>query len=215
MQRPLLTPFLHQILTMKQFLLPAMAFFASVLSAPICHGQAAGAMPTIGETKTITTTVCRTDVGWDKSSSINNTYAAPAGWQIVSFTPIVRSKRQYASYSFSQTPSNSASVSLSEATEKFNALLDVAGEAGNKGKYEAKIHQMQEDYSRFYQKAFATHSQIVTTGKVKGDGNTFKRRPGRLYLDLDIVLAYYPDTQAQFQQSLAVMEQVIKADKTN
>lgn len=193
---------------MKALLLTAGLCLATTFTTKICQAQ------TIGETKTVTIPVCRKDVGWNSSSSINNTYAAPAGWQIISFTPKVISKRQYASYNFSQAPSGSASVSLSEANEKFNELLDVAAQNGNKGRYEGKIQQMRDDYSKFYQKSFATHSQIVTTGKVKGDGNTFKRRPGRLYLDLNVVLAYYPDSKEQFKQSLAVMEQAIKADKT-
>ncbi|MEJ7667094.1 MAG: hypothetical protein WKG07_50135 [Hymenobacter sp.] len=201
---------------MKRILLAGAAALIIVLSVQSnCPAQTAGVMPTIGETKTIIIPVCHIDVRWNGSSSINNTYAAPAGWQIISFTPKVISKKQYASYAFSQTPSNSASMSLAEANEKFNDLLNVSAEAGNKGKYEGKIQQMREDYSRFYQKAFATHSQIVTTGKVKGDDNPLARYPGRLYLDLEVVLAYYPDTQEQFQNSLAVMKEVIQADKTN
>ena len=170
---------------------------------------------TIGDTKTITTTVCRIDVGWNGSSSINNTYAAPAGWQIISFKPVEVSRRQRVSYDFTQMPSGSASLSLSEANQKFDELLNTAGEAGNKGKYEAKINQMRSDYERYYQKTFATHSQIVTTGRVRGNNDYVSRKPGRLYLDLEVVLAYYPDTAERFQQSLAVMEQIIKADKVN
>jgi hypothetical protein len=126
----------------------------------------------------------------------------------------VISRRQRAQYTFTQVPSNSGLLSLAEATQKFNELLDVAVQNGNKGKYEGKINQMRNDYERYYQKLFATHSQIVTIGRVRGNNNTLQQRPGRLYLDLQVVLGYYPDTPEQFQQSLAVMKQIIEADKT-
>lgn len=195
---------------MKRFLLGAGATLAFAFSiAQVSLAQ------TIGETKTVTIPVCRTDVGWNGSSSINNTYAAPAGWQIISFVPIVISKRQRAQYSFTQVPSNSGSLSIAEASQKFNELLDVAAQNGNKGKYEGRINQMRNDYERYHQKVFATHSQIVTTGRVRGNNDFTSRRPGRLYLDLQVVLAYYPDTPQQFEQSLAVMKQIIEADKVN
>lgn len=176
-------------------------------------GQASTTMSLIGETKTIVYTVCEINVGWNGRSNINNIYAAPSGWQILSFKPIVRSKRQRTSYTFDQTPSNVAVLNTSTVDSKFNELMEFAGQAGKKDKYESKINQMRSDYEKYYKKIVATHSQITTTGSVRGNNETFSRRPGRLYLDLEITLVYYPDSDEQFQRSIDVMKEMIKNDQ--
>lgn len=175
--------------------------------------QSADGVPLIGQTKKVTYTVCRINVGWNGKSNINNVYAAPSGWQIVEFKDIPISKRQRTSYSFDLTPSNSAVLTTSIVDSKFNELLEFAGQAGKKDKYEGRINQMRSDYEKFYKKIISTHSQITTTGSVRGDGNWINRRPGRLYLDLEITLAYYPDTEEQFQRSIEVMKEMIRNDQ--
>jgi len=176
-------------------------------------GQASDAMPLIGETKKVVSTVCRIDVGWNGRKGINNVYAAPSGWQILEFKPIVISKRQRASYTFDQTPSNTAILNTSTIDSKFSELLEMAAQAGKKDKYEGKINQMRNDYEKYYKKIVTTHSQITTTGSVRGNNETFSRKPGRLYLDLEITLVYYPDNEEQFQRSIEVMKEMIKNDQ--
>lgn len=168
---------------------------------------------TIGQTKKVRYAVCRMDVGWNGRGNINNTYAAPSGWQILEFKPVVVSKRQRASYSFDLTPSNFAMTTTSIIDGKFDELFNVAAQAGKKDKYEGKINRMRSDYEKYYKKILTTHSQITTTGSVRGNNDFFSRRPGRLYLDLEITLVYYPDTEEQFARSIEVMKQIIQDDE--
>lgn len=172
-------------------------------------------MPTIGQTKKVTYTVCRTDVGWNGRSNINNVYAAPSGWQIVEFKPIVVSRRQRASYGFDLTPSNFAITTTSLVDSKFDELMEFAAQKGKQDKYEGKIKQMRNDYEKFYKKIITTHSQITTQGSVRGNNEFTSRRPGRLYLDLEITLMYYPDSEEQFNQSIETMKQIIAQDTSS
>lgn len=181
-----------------------------VYSFNVGFGQVKAGEPTIGQTKKIIHRVCRIDVGWNGKNSINNVYAAPSGWQIVEFKPIVISKRQRTSYSFDLTPSNFGIVTTSVVDTKFAELLEIAGKNGTLKKYEANIKQMRNDYERYYKKIISTHSQITTTGSVRGDNNSISRKPGRLYLDLEIKLVYYPDSEEQFLRSIQVMKDIIE-----
>ncbi len=179
----------------------------------LLFGQTNNGLPIIGETKTITHQVCRINTGWNGKSNINNVYAAPSGWQILQFKEIPISKRQRTSYSFDLTPSNFAIITTSTVDSKFNELLEFAGQSGKIDKYKGKINQMRSDYEKFYKKIITTHSQITTTGSVRGDNNAIKRLPGRLYLDLSITLVYYPDSDEQFLRSIEVMKEIIKSDQ--
>lgn len=167
--------------------------------------------PIIGETKTITTTVCRIDVDARGKENIGHVYAAPAGWQILTFTPVVISKRQYAAYNFSQTPSNFVSLNKTIIERKLNELTQLAAQKNVAQKYEGQIKQIKESFEKFYRMEAATHSKISTTGQVKGNGKHFGK-PGRLYLDLEITLIYLPDEEEQFLQSLAYLEQIITVE---
>ena len=166
----------------------------------------------IGKVKTIRTTVCRIDVSWNGSRGINNVYAAPSGWQILSFRAIPVSRRQRAAYTFSQTPSNFVYTSTSTIDAKFDELLQLAAQKNVAQKYEGRIRQMRSDYEKYYNKVATTHSQITTTGSVRGNNEYLSRRPGRLYLDLEIDLVYMPDSQDQFLRSLAYLKQIINSE---
>lgn len=183
------------------------------LSNMLLFGQTNKEYPTIGQTNKVTYTVCRIDVGWNGSQNINNVYAAPRGWQILEFRPLEISRRQRVSYTFDQTPSNFSISTTSIVDAKFNELLELATELGKKEKYEGRINQMRNDYEKFYKKIISTHSQITTTGSVRGDNNRINRRPGRLYLDLEITLVYYPDSEEQFLSLIEVTKSIIKNDE--
>jgi hypothetical protein len=166
----------------------------------------------IGKKLTITIPVCRIDVGWNKKKGINNVYAAPAGWQILEFTPKEISKRQKAAYSFDLAPSNFSFSSTTIIDTKFDELLDLAIENGKEEKYAAKIKQMRSDYEKYYKRIIASHSSITTTGSVQGDNNTFKRYPGRLYLDLEVTIIYLPVNEAQFFDAIETLKSLILED---
>jgi hypothetical protein len=164
----------------------------------------------IGKIITVNIPICRIDVGWNGKKGINNVYAAPAGWQILEFKPKVISKRQRASYSFDLTPSNFAFTSTTIIDTKFDELLQLAAQNGKKEKYEGKIKQLRNDYEKYYKKIITTHSSITTTGSVRGNNEYTSRKPGRLYLDLEIKLVYLPVNEQQFLQSIEFLKAMIK-----
>ncbi|GGH17564.1 hypothetical protein [Mucilaginibacter phyllosphaerae] len=183
-----------------------------VMAVAFNYASAQTDTASIGKTMKVQTTVCHIDVSWNGRSGINNVYAAPSGWQILSFTPKVVSRRQRVSFTFSQTPSNFVYTSTSVIDSKFNELLELAAQKNAAQKYEGRINQMRSDYEKYYSKVVTTHSQITTTGSVRGNNEYFSRRPGRLYLDLEVTLVYMPDTQEQFLRSLEYLKQVINSE---
>ena len=166
----------------------------------------------IGKKLNLTIPVCRIDVGWSSKKGINNVYAAPAGWQILEFKPKEISKRQRAAYSFDLTPSNFSFSSTTIIDTKFDELLDLAVENGKEEKYAAKIKQMRSDYEKYYKKIIASHSSITTMGSVRGDNNTLSRKPGRLYLDLEVTLVYLPVNETQFLDAIETLRSLILED---
>lgn len=184
----------------------------ALLFVTVANAQKLPTEPTLGQKIKVRIPVSRIDVKWNKSKNINNVYSAGSGWQILEFVPIVVSKRQYAAYTFSQVPSNYSLDSTSIVDKKFDELLDIAVQNGKKEKYEARIKQLRNDYEKYYKKIVASNSSIQTTGSVQGDNNTFKRRPGRLYLDLEVTLVYAPENDKQFQQAIEFLKTMIKND---
>jgi hypothetical protein len=165
----------------------------------------------LGTIKKVTIPVCRIDVGYDDSKSFDNVYAAPEGWQILSFKEIVVSKRQKASYSFDLTPSKFDFYSLTEIDKKFSELLAVDAKDGKKD-YGGKIKQVRSAYEKYVKKIKTSHSSITTKGSVEGDGNVFKGYPGRLYLDLEVKLVYMPDKKNDFDKAIDDLKDQIEKD---
>lgn len=166
----------------------------------------------IGKKLKVTIPICRVDVGWNGKKGINSVYAAPAGWQILEFSPIEISKRQRAAYSFDLTPSNFSFSSTTIIDTKFDELLDLAIQNGKEEKYAAKIKQMRSDYEKYYKKIATSHSSITTMGNVRGDNNTLGRKPGRLYLDLEVSLIYLPVNEPQFLDAIETIRSLILND---
>lgn len=194
---------------MKKYIVFILIVLTGLLNV---NAQVLSDITTIGKTVNLTIPLCRIDVGWNGNKGLNNVYAAPAGWQILEFKPKIISRRQRASYSFDLTPSNFAFTSTTIIDSKFDELLQLAAENGKEGKYEGKLKQLRSDYEKYYKKITTTHSSITTTGNVRGDNNYIRRKPGRLYLDLEITLIYLPINDGEFQQSIEFLKTMIKDD---
>jgi len=184
----------------------------ALLTVTVANAQNLPTEPTLGQKITVTIPVCRIDVGWNGRSRINNVYSAGAGWQILEFRVAKDVRRQRVNYTFDLVPSTFIFESTSIVDEKIDELLEIAAENGKKEKYEGKIKQLRTDYEKYYKKIVTTNSSIHTTGSVRGDNNTFKRRPGRLYLDLEVTLVYAPVNDKQFQQAIEFLKAMIKND---
>lgn len=192
----------------------ATAVMFAVVSSASAGAQTADTT-SIGATKTVRIPIVRTDVRWNRSSSINTTYAAPAGWQIQTFAPVEISRRQYASYSFTTVPSNYSGLSETVVQEQFKSLKEAAAQKNAAEGYQAKLNEAESLYQRAFQKTYSSHAAITVTGSVRGDNNTFSRRPGRLYLDLDVTLVRLPASKEEFERSLAWFKTTIQADSVS
>lgn len=183
-----------------------------ILAFIVCNGFAQDETPLIGETKTIQTTLCRLNVTANERSRINKIYVPPAGWQILTFKPVIISKTNGASYAFSQTPANFTYTSISSIYSKFIELLELAAEKNVFQKYEAQINQMRNDFEKYSTKTISTYSKIITTGSVIGNKTYRDTKGAQLYLDLQITLVYMPATQEQLLQSLEYMKHIISTE---
>lgn len=163
-------------------------------------------------TKTIQTTVCRIDVKRNKRSRIDNIYTPPAGWQIVSFKPVVISNSKRASFEFALTLSHYAFKPTSAIYSKFIELLELAAEKNVFEKYQRQINQMKDDFEKYYHQLLPTYSTISTTCYFGGNKEHKTSLPEKLYLDVELTLVYLPDTEEQVFQSLDYLKQVINTE---
>jgi hypothetical protein len=188
-------------------------FVALVISWLVfCPLFAQDEIPLLGATKTIQTTICRIKASAIKEKkTINNVYAAPKGWQIVTYKPVIIANTAKASYKFSQTAPDFSFSSTSPIYSKFIELFELAAEKNVFQKYERQIAQTRSDFEKYYNKEVPLFSTITTAISVSRNNYT-SRRTGQLYIDLKITVVFMPTTEEGVLQSLGYLKHLINSE---
>lgn len=173
------------------------------------HVFAQDELPLIGTIKTIQKQVCRIDGDLNRKVKVDYTYTTDPGWQILSCEPIILAKNQTASYSLTYTPTKFIYISTSAIYSKFIQLLELAAEKNVFQKYEGQIHKMRSDFEKYSTKKVSSYTKITITGLVAANNSLRLKKPGKLYLDLKILLIYIPETEEPVLQSLEYLRQII------
>lgn len=167
----------------------------------------------IGTKKTVHTQVFRINNDWNGSSRINYEYTPPASWQIFSFKPIVISKKGSVFYKFSTIPSTFENKNAISIYAKFIELLEFASEKNVANEYDSVIIKMRNDYESYSNKTIKLYSKITATGSMIGSRKRSLKTKSCLYLDMEAVLIYMPDTENQLLQSLAYFKEIINSEE--